>query len=110
MYLRAVQARGSDTRWRCDCTEEILVGAPSTGELPLMHWSRGCKAQLYQSVCASPPSWENKDCFFLPLDCMASECMTLCRSEVLSNFTLKIFFLIFFFCRFIKFPQNLLSW
>lgn len=27
------------------CTEEIPVGAPGTGELPLMHWSRGCKEQ-----------------------------------------------------------------
>lgn len=110
MHLRAMQARRSDTMCGCDCSEEILVGAPSTGQLPLMHWSRGCKAQHYQSVCASAPSWENKDCFFLPLDCVASKCVRLCRSKVLSNFTLKIFLNFLFFCRFIKFPQNLLSW
>lgn len=73
------------------CNKEILVDVLSTGELPLMRWSRGCKGQHCQSVCTSAPSLENKDCIFLPLDDVALKYVRLRSSKVLPNFTLKFF-------------------
>lgn len=60
-----MQAGGSATILGCDKSRSIemsvvycrdLVGTPSTGKLTLLHWSKGCKMQHCQNVCASAPS------------------------------------------------------